>query len=252
MSIKDHFSGVAQAYAAARPVYPQALFDVIASHVPATARVWEPGCGSGQATRDLAARFAHVYATDPSTQQLAQHWAKDVSGTRVTLAAEPGEHTWLRDGSIDLVAVAQAMHWFDVGAFFAECDRVLRPGGVLAAWGYDDFDVPSGMEAAVAAFRADIEPDWPPERALVLRHYNDFDWPYERVDVPPLQLEVDWPFDRLAGYMDSFSAVARHRERTGTDPVQAHRDALREGWGDPSTVRRITWPLFLHLRRKPG
>ncbi|MGY3265947.1 methyltransferase domain-containing protein [Lysobacter sp. HA35] len=252
MSIKDHFSGVAQAYAAARPEYPAALFDAIAAHVPSHAHVWEPGCGSGQATRDLAARFAHVHATDPSAQQLAQHWANDPAVDNVTLTVEPGEHTWMFDNSVDLVAVAQAMHWFDVPAFFAECNRVLRPGGVLAAWGYDDFDVPVGMESAVAAFRADIERDWPPERELVLRHYRDYDWPFEPLDVPPLQLAVDWNFDRLIGYMNSFSAVARHRERTGGDPVVRHRDVLRDAWGDPAAVRRITWPLFLHLRRKPA
>jgi trans-aconitate methyltransferase len=119
VSVQDHFSGVAQAYVAARPGYPAALFDAIAAHVPATAHVWEPGCGSGQATRDLAARFAHVHATDPSATQTAQHWAND-GASNVTLTVEPGEATWLFDRSVDLVAVAQAMHWFDVQAFIAE------------------------------------------------------------------------------------------------------------------------------------
>lgn len=70
---KDHFSVVADVYAAARPEYPDALFDALAAVVPRTANVWEPGCGSGQATRGLAARFAHVHASDPSPQQIAQH-----------------------------------------------------------------------------------------------------------------------------------------------------------------------------------
>ena len=82
---KDHFSGIADAYAQARPEYPDALFDAIAAAAPETAHVWEPGCGSGQATRGLAARFAHVHATEPSAKQLAQHWAQP--GTeRVSLA----------------------------------------------------------------------------------------------------------------------------------------------------------------------
>ena len=72
---KDHFSGVADAYAVARPVYPDALYDALAQHVPHNAQVWEPGCGSGQATRGLVARFAKVHATDPSATQLAAHWA---------------------------------------------------------------------------------------------------------------------------------------------------------------------------------
>lgn len=251
MSVQDHFSGVAQAYAAARPAYPAALFDAIAACVPATAHVWEPGCGSGQATRDLAARFAHVHATDPSAAQLARHWAHDVPDPNVTLTVEPGEHTWLFDASVDAVAVAQALHWFDVQAFFAECDRVLRPGGVLAAWGYDDFDIPDGMHAAIEPFRARIEQDWPPERKAIKRHYADFDWPFEPVDAPPLVLAVEWPFERFVDYLSSFSAVVQHRARTGEDAVARHVDALRAAWGEPARVRRITWPLFLHLRRKP-
>ncbi|WP_414947283.1 class I SAM-dependent methyltransferase, partial [Klebsiella pneumoniae] len=86
---------------------------------PRGARVWEPGCGSGQATRGLAARFAHVHATDPSAQQIARHWARQGAGN-VTLAVEPGERTALADGAVGLVAVAQALHWFDLDAFFAE------------------------------------------------------------------------------------------------------------------------------------
>ncbi|MBC7989698.1 MAG: hypothetical protein H7Y19_08970, partial [Luteimonas sp.] len=54
----DHFSAAACAYASARPEYPSALFDWIASIAPARDRAWEAGCGSGQASRDLARRFA--------------------------------------------------------------------------------------------------------------------------------------------------------------------------------------------------
>lgn len=251
MSFRDHFSAVASHYAAARPEYPDALFEALAEAAPRGARVWEPGCGSGQATRGLAARFAHVHATDPSAQQIARHWARQGAGN-VTLAVEPGERTALADGAVGLVAVAQALHWFDLDAFFAECARVLAPGGVLAAWGYADFVAPQGMEDAVAAFRADIEPDWPPERALVDAHYAGFAWPFAALPAPTLEMSADWPLERLLGYLSSMSAVARHRERTGCGAVAAHADALAAAWGDPHTTRTIRWPLFLHLRRKSG
>ena len=152
-AFKDHFSQVADAYAQCRPTYPAALFDVLSAVVPAHAPVWEPGCGSGQATRDLARRFAHVFATDPSAAQIEQHWAARSGATNVSVAVEPGESTSLQSDSVGLVAVAQALHWFDRARFFAECDRVLRPGGVLAAWTYqdmvfsDDRSVPTSTQA---------------------------------------------------------------------------------------------------------
>jgi SAM-dependent methyltransferase len=286
-SFKDHFSSIADAYAAARPGYPDALFDVLAAHVPADATVWEPGCGSGQATRGLAARFARVHATDPSAQQLSKHWARspaaatgpdpgyaaagsggkadiapalapdreasvDSSDPRVTLAVEPGEHSGLGDGSVRLIAVAQALHWFDRPRFFAECQRVLAPGGVLAAWGYPDFLVPAGLETPVAAFRARIEPHWPPERAQIDARYAGYDWPFPAIDAPELQLESRWTLPQFLRYLGSMSAVARCRAASGVDAVEAHADAFADAWGDAAQPRTIHWPLFLHLRRKPG
>ena len=90
-TFKDHFSQVAGAYAHWRPTYPDALFDAITAVVPATASVWEPGCGSGQATRGLSERFAHVHATEPSAAQIEQHWASDEQAGNVSLAVEPAK-----------------------------------------------------------------------------------------------------------------------------------------------------------------
>lgn len=251
MTFKDHFSGIADAYAAARPEYPDALFDALAAEAPPEALVWEPGAGSGQATRGLAARFTHVHATDPSAAQLAQHWAR-AGAADVTLAVEPGEATALGDHSVQLVAVAQALHWFDRPRFFAECERVLAPGGVLAAWGYQDFDPPAGLETAVAGFRVRIAPHWPAERALVDARYAGFEWPFPAIDAPSLWLESRWPLPHFLRYLASLSATARCAEATGEDPVARHAPAIATAWGDPATVKPIRWPLFLHLRRKPG
>jgi len=249
-NFKDHFSGVADAYAQARPEYPDELFDVIAAIVPPRARVWEPGCGSGQATRGLAARFAHVHATEPSAKQLAQHWAQPGTDA-VSLAVEPGERTSLPDASVELVAVAQALHWFDRTKFFAECARVLTPGGVLAAWGYGDFLAPEGMVEAVEDFRSRIDPYWPPERAQIDAHYAGYDWPFPALPAPALWLEAEWSLAHFLRYLSSMSAVARCAADTGEDPVARHAPALAAAWGDADEARTIRWPLFLHLRQKP-
>ena len=68
---KDLFSGHAAAYAAARPTYPEALFDWLATLAPRDGTVLDCGCGNGQASTALAERFARVIATDPSSEQIA-------------------------------------------------------------------------------------------------------------------------------------------------------------------------------------
>lgn len=247
MSFQDHFSAVATDYAQSRPGYPDALFDWIAAIAAARGCVWEAGCGSGQATVALASRFASIHATDPSSAQIAQAPALQ----NVTFAVEPGERCGLPDASADAVCVAQALHWFDRASFFAECERVLRPGGVLVAWGYRDIEPPPELAAAFEAFRADIADDWPPERRDVDDGYASFDWPFDRIDAPGFEMAVDWTLPRLLGYFASFSAVKRHRESTGRDPVARHAGVLSAAWGDADASRRLRWPLFVHARRKP-
>ena len=157
----DHFSAVAVDYAHARPEYPDALFAWIASVAPATTHAWEAGCGSGQASRGLAAHFGQVFATDPSAAQVAQARGPG----NIVFAVEPGERCSLADASVDAVCVAQALHWFERDAFFAQCVRVLRPGGVLVAWGYQDIVVPTALAAANDALQDAIRPCWPPTRS---------------------------------------------------------------------------------------
>jgi SAM-dependent methyltransferase len=247
-SFHDHFSAVAAHYASARPEYPEGLFAWIASIVPARDRCWEAGCGSGQASRGLAPYFAQVHATDPSAAQIAQATAPG----NVRFAVEPGERCHLPDASVDAVCVAQALHWFDRAAFFIECERVLRPGGVLVAWGYQDIEVPACIAAANEVLQDEIRPYWPPERALIDAAYADFDWPFARLDAPVLDLTAHWTLPRLLGYFASYSASKRLREATGRGAVAAHAAAFAEGWGDPQTVRGVRWPMFVHARRKDG
>ncbi|HMB42495.1 MAG TPA: class I SAM-dependent methyltransferase [Luteimonas sp.] len=242
----DHFSAVAADYAVARPDYPDALFAWIAANAPSRAQVWEAGCGSGQASRGLAAHFTQVFATDPSAAQVAQ-----ASGpANVTFAVEAAEQCSLDDASVDAVCVAQALHWFDRAAFFAQCERVLKPGGLLVAWGYQDIEVPAAIAAANAALQRDIAGDWPPQRVLIDEGYAGFDWPFAAIATPPFDLQASWPLPRLLGYFASYSATKRHREATGQDPVARHAQAFAQTWGDPSTSRPVRWPLFMHARRK--
>ena len=242
----DHFSAVAAQYANARPEYPRALFDWIASVVPSRDLAWEPGCGSGQATRDLAMRFARVHATDPSAAQVAQAHGP----ANATFAVEAGERCSLPEASVDAICIAQALHWFDLPRFFAECDRVLKPGGMLVAWGYQDIVVPQDIDAPVAAFQREILDYWPPERDFIDEGYAAFVFPFERVDTPQLELVAEWTLPRMLGYFSSYSATRRFIDAHGRDPVVAHAASIAAAWGDPQATRTLRWPLFVHARRK--
>ena len=249
MTFKDHFSTRSPDYARYRPRYPAGLFDWLATSAPTTALALDVATGSGQAAVELAARFDRVVATDASAAQLASAEARP----NIEYRHEPAERSSLDDASADLVTVAQALHWFDHGAFFAEAARVLRPGGVLAVWCYETFTTEPALDAVVGHFYNDvIGAWWPPERRWIETGYADLVLPFPRIRAPEFELAIDWTLDDLVGYLGTWSAVARYRADRGDDPLPAVRAALAAAWGDPSAARRVRWPLKLHACRKPA
>src|SRR5690606_19338429 len=115
MPFEDHFSDAGEAYRRFRPGYPPELFGFLGSLVPAGGSVWECGAGSGQATEGLARAFTRLFVTDPSHSQL--RLADPRLGWRVACTAEAAP---LPARCVDLVVVAQALHWIAHGSFFAE------------------------------------------------------------------------------------------------------------------------------------
>ncbi len=243
----DHFSAVAGHYADFRPHYPAALFDWLAAQTPAHALAWDCGAGSGQASVALAEHFARVHATDAGAGQLALA----VAHPQVQYVVATAEHSGLADSSADLVTVAQALHWFDLPAFYAEVRRVLKPDGIIAAWTYG-VHVTEGDEvnAQVRHFYNDIVgPYWPPERRHVENGYCELPFPFKRIDAPPFTMQVQWSLPQLLGYLGSWSATARYRQANGSDPLPALEQALLPLWGNPAQPRTVSWPLSLLVGR---
>ena len=236
----DHFSGHATAYAQFRPVYPDALYDWLAARAPACDLAWDVATGSGQAAVPLAARFAAVFASEASAAQLANA----VPHPRVTYACEPAERCSLPDASADLVAVAQALHWFDHPRFFGEVRRVLKPGGLFAAWCYELMHVSAPVDAALWHYYEDvIGPYWPPQRRLLERGYVDIAIPLTPVDVPHFEMTADWNYLQFEGYLRTWSATQRAQAALGRDPLADVRPAMQAAWGDAEAVHRVVWPL---------
>lgn len=236
----DHFSSVADDYADTRPTYPTALLDWLASLCPRRELAWDCGAGSGQASVELAARFARVIATDASVAQIA----RAVPHPRVEYRVAPAERSGLDPGSADLVTVAQALHWFDADRFWPEVRRVACSGGLFAAWTYGPLQVDDdGVDALAQRFRGEIAPWWPKERRHVENGYRELSFPFARLDAPAFAIEARWSLERLLGYLRSWSSVVRFRQARGIDPVQPLEPALREAWGASGGERTIRWPI---------
>lgn len=243
----DHFAPVAGTYADFRPRYPQALFSWLASLVLRHDLAWDCAAGSGQASVDLASHFERVVATDASRAQIeaaAPH-------PRVEYRVAPAEASGLPDASVDLVTVAQALHWFDLAGFYAEVGRVLHPSGVLAVWTYGVLNVEgTAVDALVQHFYHDtVGPYWPAERAHVEDGYRSLSFPWTEIAPPSFSMEAYWTLPQLLGYFRSWSATGRFIKARGYDPVVPLEQQMIPLWKAPESRRMVRWPLSLRVGR---
>jgi len=241
---KDHFSKQAPDYARYRPNYPAQLFAWLADIAPSRGAAWDCGTGSGQAAVGLAAHFGRVIATDPSRKQL-EHAEPH---PRVEYRVASAEVSLLDTASIDLVTVAQAIHWFDLDRFYAEARRVLKPGGIIAAWTYTLLDVEAGIDALLTdLYRNVVGPYWPPERRMVDDRYRSLPFPFEPIVPPAFEIQTEWTRDDLLGYLGTWSATQAYIKAKGVDPLIDFARRLEPLWPDPERAKPLRWPLHLRV-----
>lgn len=182
----DHFSGVSAGYAEFRPTYPDTLFRWLASVSPSRRVAWDCATGSGQAAPGLAAWFDRVMATDASSSQIGAA----TPHPRVEYRVASAESSGIRTRTVDLVTVAQALHWFNRERFFSKAGRVLVQDGVLAVWSYGRISLGDDHADEVVQdfYHGAAAPYWPPERSLVDSGYSSIRLPFEDLDVPDFEM----------------------------------------------------------------
>lgn len=242
MTFKDHFSGHARSYSEHRPRYGVPVLAWLASLAPQQATVWDAGTGNGQLAGLLGSHFARVIATDASAEQVGNA----TPHPRVIYRNEPAEASSLEPGSVGLVTVAQAAHWFDLPRFYAEVRRVAAPGAPIVLLGYELMTISAAIDPIVAWFYKPVVGEyWPPERAHLETGYRDLAFPFPPIRVPPLALTHDWTLDQLMGYVGTWSAVTRYTKARGVDPLPMLRARLDLEWPDSEAPRTIHWPLVV-------
>ena len=249
MTFKDHFSSASPDYARFRPSYGRELFAYLASLVPDHRLAWDCATGNGQAAVPLSGVFDRVIATDASEEQIQSA----IQNPRIEYRVAPAERTNLEATSCDIITVAQALHWFDLAAFYAEAKRVLKAEGVLAVWSYNLLRINPVIDAIVNHFYTDtVGSFWPPERKLVEKGYRDLPFPFEELNAPEFAITAEWSADALLGYLGTWSASRRYQKELGQDPIPLIERELRNAWPDPGKPLLVRWPLAIRLGRLPS
>ncbi len=236
----DNFSNQADRYAIYRPRYPQPLYDYLLDEVKARSAAWDCATGNGQVAEVLSHHFDQVVATDASAAQLAQAPAT----SKVVYSVSTAEQTPFPNHSFDCITVAQALHWFDFNRFYTEVRRVIKPGGLLATWGYGL--VQSENETTNRLVRefytTMVGKYWDAERKYVDDAYQTIPFPFRELPHPDFSIAVTWSLNELLGYLGTWSSVQKFIRSEGYNPVEAFGQQLEAYW---MANEALFFPVFM-------
>jgi len=245
-------------YLESRPAYSASWFSMLASLTANHQLAWDVGAGNGQASVSIAEHYDRVIATDISKEQLQlalKHPKVTYALTRPVMTDEELFSIVGKEGSVDLVTVAAAVHWFDLETFYSKVKRVLRkPGGVIAVWTYANRSVNSAVDALCRDLMESARPYWNPGIRYVFEGYRTLPFPFEAVlengkggEGNPMETEMEREisFDSYVGWLKSSSAVTAAREK-GIDLMnESVLRKFREAWGGESKTYTCKYPLYL-------
>jgi hypothetical protein len=236
---KDRFSEHADLYSKFRPGYPKALVDNLARQVKEKGSAWDVGTGNGQLAVMLAAHFKSVLATDISESQLENA----EKHKRVFYLIQDAQNPEIADNSMDLITVAQAIHWFNFEKFYSNVTRIGKKDSVFAAIGYGLLRIDPEMDKIIDRFyREKINSYWDPERKYIDESYKTIPFPFRELKFPEFRSEYKWNADQLAGYLRTWSAVQNYIKKNNSDPVEEVFPEIKELLKD--RMVKVSFPVF--------
>jgi len=229
-----------------RPQYPDVIFDFLQTIVDGDI-AFDCGAGSGQATQGLSQKFKRVIATDLSFELLS----KSPKLSNVYYLQSTAEQLPIHTNCINLICIAQAIHWFPLNEFYNEVKRILKPKGIIAAWCYNQAMIESAVDQTINKIYKKMSSSQNPskERQYLYDHYQNIPFPFKRIETPDFKIEMYWNLFQLLGYISTWPGLLEYQKRFGINLLSEAEDELLSAWGDPHVKKIITWPIYFLLGR---
>ncbi|GFS27901.1 trans-aconitate 2-methyltransferase [Elysia marginata] len=250
-----------QAYSEFRPRYNDDLFRAIVDFCketnPNLNLAVDVGCGPGMSTIGFCKYFKKVMGVDVSETQVACA-PKDIPNCEFKVGYSD-KLPFIKSGSVDLFCSGESFNLMPHKETFAEADRVLRPGGTIALFGYDVLraDKPEINEVIQKMF-VKFLPYWPKESTLIFDKFRDITLPYSdykrRED---LKIVDKMNLEQYLGLMKSlWPFVAYCKDHPEVDLAKELRtdmtNVLAKVNKPGDTTFDIAWDMFILMGHKPG
>lgn len=248
-AFNDNFSKQASIYVQFRPSYPHELFDYLQSLTPQHELAWDCGTGNGQSAIHLAEFYKKVFASDPSEAQIQNAFSHDQVVYRVEKAEEPS----LASRTVDLITVAQAIHWFEIEKFYESAKRVLKKDGIIAVWAYGIPQVNKEIDKITQDFHdKTVGPFWQPQNKLIAQGYTTIPFPFREIEPPEFYIRKRFRLDDLLGHLRSWSATQKFIDQEQIDPLDDLKQQLSAYWKDPNEIKNVSWKIAIRVGKLAG
>jgi len=262
---RDLFANQAKEYAIYRPQYTSSFLgnivlkanpeltslEQISSTKKLEKRAVDVATGTGFVASFLADFYSSVTGIDQSKNQLTNAIKKDNIEYKTGSAYDLG----IEKESVDLITIAQAIHWLDTNKFYDECARVLKKNGALAIIGYaTPILLDSSLNELFQTYYKFTGPFWECSRALLDTRYADLNLPpfndIQKIEEP---LNKTLPAASFVNYMKTWSAYQVYLEKKdpkSENELELFTKRFYEMVGGEQKLIEVTWPMFAIVSRK--
>ena len=247
-NFKDNFSTQSKEYSFSRPTYPDELFIFLSELTPSHELAWDCATGNGQAAIELCKYFDKIIASDASEKQIQNKFERQ----NILYSVFPAEKANISNNSVDLITVAQGLHWFNFEQFYSEVRRVAKKKAIIAAWSYAMHKITPEIDKISDRldFGGDILGDyWAKEIRYVQEDYKTIPFPFEEITTPKFTISTKWNLDQLLNYLDTWSAIRKYRSEKDADPLILIKNEIKPYWEDELEEKPVTWTINLKVGR---
>ncbi len=234
-------------YLKIRPQYGTEIFEHLNKLSASNGVAWDCATGNGQAALQLSNYYDEVHATDANPQQLDYA----LKNPKISYYVASETNPRLSDNSVDLITVATAIHWLDRPTFYKEVERVLKPGGILAVWGYTGINIHPDIDPVLSEIIEEyLMPYYSDHIRLAFSGYKSLDFPYDTIQTPALKTQILYSFDDLLQYICTWSSTQKYIRQNQHSPIDLFLSKLKKSWGDLNCSKLMTWDFICHIGRK--